>query len=210
MAEPKTYIAHKHNFTIHRGVGYVQEHRGGELVTVRVPQEPIEFTNGTLKTDDPEIQEAVEGLSCFGEDLEDGDVALASSKEDLEEAAEEAPSSELEARLQNAETSDEVAAILEEEGYPVTPAEATAPGDLSEDGSEDDTEEEASYDEPEGEEATASEAPETVIGGVSNKDDALKALDSIEGVDFGVNTSNTVDEIAAAAAKEGYSFTDWP
>jgi len=204
MAESKTYIARKQNFIIHRGPEYVQMEQGGELVTVKETKEPIEFSNCRLTTDDPEIQETIESDDAFGDDLSTADVAEMTAPEDLEEAAEEAPSSDLEARLEDADSQEEVAEILDDEGYPA-PSAMGDPADTSEGG-----EEAAEDEEPEGTEVEPYQGDLQVIEGVTNKEDALAALGSIQGIDFGVSSADNVDAIAEAAEKEGYTFDGWP
>jgi len=201
MAESKTYVAHKLNFTIHRGDEYVQRKEGDDLVTVKESKEPIEFSNGEFTTDDPELQEAIESHAGFAETLANGEVALKPDPDELEQAAEEAPSStSLEEKLETAETEEEVAEILAEHDLPAPDTNGSSEKESGE--SADEETEKTEVEEYDGE--------LQVIEGVSNKDEALSALESIQGVTFDVSAADKVGKISAAAEEKGYTFKGWP
>lgn len=202
MAETKKYVSKRQNFTIHRPPTWEKTQQGGELVQVRRDHPPIEFSGGSYKTSDPDEQRVIEESGAFGETLQEGDVAPAPSEQELEEAAEESGSASsagektLEEKLAEAETAEEKAEILQAAGAGDVLDDEVVPADSGSD----------SPDEP------ADNLDE--IEGVSNKSDALDALGSIEqaneDVDFDVNSSDTVDTIAEAAEREGYTFVGWP
>lgn len=191
MAESKVYISERSSFSIHREPYLVQVKKGGDLVNERVEPPPIEFTNGTYETDDPEEQEAIENCPAYGPNLNEGDVAPHPSERDLETAAENAPDAgpSLEDRLEAADTPEEVQAILDEHDLPGLP-QGTTP--------------EAAEDQ-----ASADESDLTPIEGVSKKAEAVKALESTD-LDVTVSESDTVDDIVAFANQNGYGFVDWP
>lgn len=204
MSQTKRYISTRSNFTILQPPATRTEIRDGEKVHVRDPANPIEFSNGEYVTDDPDEQKVIEENAAFDKrGLEHGDVAPAPQTEELVQAAEEAPEEgekeeSLEERLEGATSQEEVAEILEDAGISYS-FEDRGAGFGSE--SQGDSEEEPESGELE------------EIEGVENKTDALNALESIEeveGVDFGVTSNNTVDEIVEAAEAEGYTFADYP
>jgi hypothetical protein len=172
----------------------------GEKLREKYKPNPIEFSNGTYQTDDPEEQEIIEEHDEFAEDLNKGNIALAPSERELDEADAEASTPGLQERLDAADSVSERRQILQDAGYP----------DLADDlGKEGNGTHEADA------EANGDAADELdVIDGVSNKGDALQALDSIEqaneDVHFGVSTADNVDDIAEAAREHGYTFDGWP
>jgi hypothetical protein len=194
MAEQKTYISSKTQKMIHPGRRSVLQERAGELVEVERPAETvIQFQNGRYTTGDPEEQEMIEEHPDFRGNGGDDHIHLRGDDQALEE---EAGGPSLEERFQQAESADEVAQLLDEAGVPV-------PDELG----EGETDSEAESD-PEAESDDPGELE--VIESVSNKAEALAALQSISGLSVEVTTNNTVGEIAEWAEEQGYTFAGWP
>jgi len=196
MAEQKTYISSKTQKMIHPGRRSVLQERAGELVEVERPAETvIQFQNGRYTTGDPDEQKMIEGHPDFRGNGGDDHIHLRGDDEALEE---EAGGPSLEERLQQAETADEVAQLLDEAGVPVPDTFGEVEGKL---GTEPESDPEAESDDP---------SELEVIESVSNKAEALAALKSISGLSVEVTTNDTVGEIAEWAEEQGYTFAGWP
>lgn len=239
MADSKTYIAVRSNFSIHRPPSWVREQQGGELVQKRISHPPIEFSGGTYETADPDEQRAIEENAAFAETLEEGDVAPAPEESELEAAAEHAPASEsaglhsasstLEKELDGAESTAEVNAILDKHDLPSpdlpssdVPSPSDPPDGADDAGEDADATGEASEASATDASADATEASATdassdasfepelhTLEGVTKRAEAIAALESIEGLDVEVNSRDTVDEIVAFAREHGYRFEGW-
>lgn len=201
MATSKKYISERSNFTIHRPPHFIQEKFQGDVVNTRIEPPPIEFTNGTYETDDPEEQAAIEDCAAYGANLSEGDVAPHPTESEFEEAVEEAPDSgpSLEEQLEAANTPAEVQAVLDEHNLPGLPTGTQPEGAESGDDSGADGDENA----------PASGEGLTLIQGVSKKAEAIAALESTD-LDVTVSESDTVEDIVAFANQHGYGFEDWP
>jgi hypothetical protein len=213
MAEQKTYIADKSSKMIHPGAVTVPKEIDGEVVHVEREGKPITFANGRYTTSDPEEQALIESHSDFAHNDKDGMNSIHIRGEDqaLEEMADENEgASPLKERLLEADGPAQRAAILEAEGLGVPS------GDVGSGGGSPDEEAELAEDEEEAElaedeeEAELAEDELEVIKGVSNKGEALSALNSIDGVDPEGLGSAKVDEVDAFAANHGYTFDGWP
>jgi len=182
---------------------------GDEVAQEKHKPNPIEFKNGRYQTDDEVEQEIIESQDDFGETLQNANIAPAPEERgfDADTAQEQANEPTLEEKLDAADSLEERKQILRDAGQEAL-AEQLGAAANGESGGE------TSTVEPSTEEGVPSKDELEVIDGVSNKSDALDALDSIEqandDVDFDVNTSDNVDTIAAAAKREGYTFADWP
>lgn len=207
MADSKEYVSVKAGFTIIRPAVFKTVMQDGQPVNVRQPRTPIQFSNHRYSTADPDEQEAIEEHSEFGETLEEGNVAPAPQYRDLEAALEQKEDEEpLEEKLEAAESPEEVAQILDEYNLPSLPEDVetnTSDGEAISEAEEDVSDEEEDVPEPPADDLE-------VIHGVTNKGDALSALESIPDLEVEVSSNDNVDEIADFAESKGYTFDDWP
>lgn len=204
--ETKRYVASRPGLMILPAARFRTVLHEGEKLREKYKPNPIEFSNGTYQTDDPEEQEIIEEHDEFGKDLsvKGVHIALAPSERELDEADAQASTPGLQERLDEADSVSERRKILEEAGYPDLAGKLGKEGNGTHDADA----------EANGDSGESAQGDLDVIEGVSNKGEALQALDSIEqandDVDFGVSTADNVDAIAEAARERGYTFDGWP
>lgn len=176
------FVSKRSHFVINRPPRYIQTGTGpgGQPAFRQESPSPIEFSDGQYVARTAEEEQFLFDHSAYGESLDDGD--FTDVPEEVEEPAE----------AETAETEPE-----EPEPEPTEPEEPEPENEES-------GETESAGPEP----GSPEEAELSIITGVSNKSEAVRALEST-GLDVEVTPDHNKDEIIEWAADHGYRFEDY-